>query len=836
MMQQYLKIKADYPDMLLFYRMGDFYEMFFDDAEEGAKLLHLTLTHRGQSQGKPIPMAGVPYHAVDNYLAKLVKIGKCVAICEQIGDPALSKGPVERQVTRLITPGTITEDALLESDKETLLLAIHQHQSSYGLAYVEVSSGRFRLTECADEEDFLSEIARLQPSEVLINGERPIPKALHDHPALNCRPQWEFSHKQALLLLCEQFNVTNLDAFEVTHLPHAISAAGALIHYLKLTQKQALPHITRFTVEKPTDSVVLDAQTLKNLELIRGLNGENQSSFFHFINKTSTPMGARLLKRWLTRPIRNREILKGRQESIAYFLEKNRTEMMQPPLKEMGDIERILARIALKNAKPRCLLQLKNTLAALPKLKKAIGPSPSTRLTILNSDLKEHTSLFNTLNNALNETAPSTIRDGGFIKHGFDKTLDELRALSDKANHFLIQLEEKEKKNTGLQTLKVGFNRVHGFYIELPKSQSQQVPAHYQRRQTLKNNERFITPELKTFEEEVLSAKTKALAREKALYDTLLETLLTELDSLTQLASAISECDVLTALSFAAEHYQLKKPYLSNQPGISIKKGRHLVVEQLSDTPFIANDVVLDKTKCLHLITGPNMGGKSTYMRQTALITLLAYIGSYVPAQEANIGPIDRIFTRIGAGDDIAHGRSTFMVEMNETAAILNHATSESLVLIDEIGRGTSTFDGLSLAKAIARHLAEEIKAYTLFATHYFELTQLEKESAHVKNVHLSAIAENDAIIFLYRLEDGPQSQSYGIEVAKLAGIPEDIIAEAKAILSTLESTAPIPKPIPIKLPDNKQKALSLIEEIQLDNLTPKKALDLLYSIKRIGD
>lgn len=835
MMQQFLKIKADYPDMLLFYRMGDFYEMFFEDAKRGAELLHLTLTHRGQSNGEPIPMAGVPYHAVDNYLAKLIKLGESVAICEQIGDPALSKGPVERKVTRIITPGTISEDALLESDKETLLLAICEHKNTFGMAYVEVSSGRFRVQECKGEEAFKTELARLEPSEILINGEKLIPKPLSDHPSLNCRPTWEFSLKQASLLLCEQFKVKTLDAFEVKHLKQALSAAGCLLHYLNLTQKQTLPHIKTLAHEKNVDSVILDAQTLKNLELTRCLNGETKGAFFYYFNKTKTPQGSRELKRWLTRPIRDKAIIEHRQDSIAHILEKNRIEPIQEVLKKMGDIERILARIALKNARPRCLVQLKETLLATPGLKKALGDKLPIHLSDLKDNLLPHEALCDTLNKALHDNPPQTIRDGGVFKSGYDKALDELRELSDKANDYLIKLEQKEKKETGLQTLKVGFNRVHGFYIEIPKSQSNQAPTHYHRRQTLKNNERFITPELKSFEEKILTAKSKALAREKALYEKLLDTLNLSLDTLTTLSHAISECDVLSSLSFVADLYQLKKPKLVDSPGIKIKNGRHLVVEQLSDAPFIANDAFIDSTQPLHLITGPNMGGKSTYMRQTALITLLSFTGSYVPADSAHIGPIDRIFTRIGASDDIAHGRSTFMVEMSETATILKQATKDSLVLIDEIGRGTSTFDGLSLAKACAIYLANKIKAYTLFATHYFELTQLEKESPHIKNIHLSAIAENDSIVFLYRVEEGPQSQSYGIDVARLAGIPEEIIQNAKSILQSLEKAPIVKREIEPKK-EEESKALKLIKSVELDDLTPRKALDLLYQLKKSGE
>lgn len=834
MMQQFLKIKADYPDMLLFYRMGDFYEMFFEDAIKGAELLELTLTHRGQSKGEPIPMAGVPYHAVDNYLAKLVKLGQSVAICEQIGIPGLSKGPVERQVTRIVTPGTLTEEALLETHQENLLLAIHHYKNSYGLAYVELSSGNLRITECNSIEALNSELERLSANEVLVNEQAAPIASLALHPSVKQRPHWEFDKKAAERHLCQQLDVSSLEAFECTSYPLAITACGALLKYLQITQKQALPHIKTLKIEKADDSVILDAQTLKNLEVCQALNGQKHHSLLHLMNKTVTPMGSRLFKRWLTRPLRCQKTLKSRHQAINYLLSLDIEEHLRPTLKSFGDIERILARIALKNVKPRCLVQLKQGLATLATLKSIFKGQQPKRLIQLTDNIHPLPELEALLEKALVENPPMTIRDGGVIAKGYDAELDELKSLSENANDKLIQLELQEKENTGISSLKVGFNRVHGYFIEIPKSHSEQVPSHYQRRQTLKNNERFITPELKAFEDKVLSANSKALAREKQLFEELINHIEPHLDLLTTMCQALSEIDVLTNLAHRALHLNLKEPTLTSDKCIDIKGGRHPVIEALNEDPFICNDTLLNAKKPLLMLTGPNMGGKSTYMRQTALIVLLAYTGSFVPADKANIGMVDRIFTRIGASDDISSGRSTFMVEMTETATILNHATDNSLVLIDEIGRGTSTFDGLALAKACAWDLATRINSYTLFSTHYFELTQLEQECQNILNIHLDALLQNDNIIFLYKIKRGPCNQSYGVDVAKLAGIPKAVIANARTILTAFETESPKVVATPSVTPTQKSPYDAFIAQILPDELSPKKALELIYQLKSL--
>lgn len=840
MMQQYLSIKSEYPDMLLFYRMGDFYEMFFDDAVKGAELLELTLTHRGRAKGEPIPMAGLPYHAVDNYLAKLVKIGQSIAICEQIGIPGLTKGPVERQVTRIVTPGTLTEESLLESHQENLLLAIHQHKNTFGLAYVEISSGLLRITQCNDIDSLNAELERLAAREILVNQNAPVITALNKHPSVKQRPEWEFEKVQATRTICQQLNVGSLEAFGESSHSIALIACGALLQYLKITQKQALPHIKTIQIERPSESVLLDQQTLKNLEIVQALNGQKNHSLLSLMNKTVTPMGSRLFKRWLTRPLRCQTTINDRHQAIDYLLSFDINENLRPTLKEFGDVERILARIALDNVRPRCLVQLRKALNALPQLKQLFQSKLPPRLQFSFDNLIELPELLNLLERGLVDNPPMTIRDGGMILTGFDKELDELKSLSENANDKLIELEIQEKEKTGISSLKVGYNRVHGYFIEMPKSQSHLAPTHYHRRQTLKNNERFITPELKEFEDLVLSAKAKALTREKILFEEIIQSITPHLDSLTTMCQSISEIDVLTNLSHIAENLNLNKPKLVNKPQISIKQGRHIVIEQLSDGPFICNDTDINAKQPLLMLTGPNMGGKSTYMRQTAIIVLLAYTGSFVPAQAAAIGPVDRIFTRIGASDDISSGRSTFMVEMTETATILNHATENSLVLIDEIGRGTSTFDGLSLAKACAWDLATRIKCYSLFSTHYFELTQLASESNNICNIHLDAILQNDTIIFLYKIKSGPCNQSYGIEVAKLAGIPADVIIKARQILQELETKTAIMPPkttvetnqlatIKIKQETALEK---LIKEINPDDLSPKKALDVVYKIK----
>lgn len=843
MMQQYLTIKANYPDMLLFYRMGDFYEMFFDDAEKGAKLLELTLTHRGNAKGKPIPMAGLPYHAVDNYLAKLVKMGQSIAICEQIGIPGLTKGPVERQVTRIVTPGTLTEETLLDSHHENLLLAIHTEKNRYGLAYVELSSGNLRITECDNDNELNAELERLSANEILVNQKSENIPYLAQHPSIKQRPQWEFDKQDAKRVICKQLDVASLKAFGETSHPLAITACGALMHYLQITQKQTLPHIKNITIEQANDSVMLDAQTLKNLEICQALNGQNNRSLLSLMNKTATPMGSRLFKRWLTRPLRCHKVINARHQSIEFLLTMNVDDALRPQLKSFGDIERVLARIALNNVRPRCLVQLKQALNALPEFKTLFNHKLPKRLQTLIEQLIDFSKISDLLNSALIDNPPQTIRDGGMIATGYDQELDELKSLSQNANEKLIELEHQEKETTGIASLKVGFNRVHGYFIEMPKSQSHLAPSHYQRRQTLKNNERFITPELKAFEDKVLSANAKALAREKMLFEKIVEALNPYLNALSLMCQSISEIDVLANFAQRAESLNLKKPELTDKNQITIKNGRHPVIENLSDAPFICNDTTLNEDNRLLMLTGPNMGGKSTYMRQTAIIVLLSYTGSFVPADKATIGPVDRIFTRIGASDDISSGRSTFMVEMTETATILNHATKNSLVLIDEIGRGTSTFDGLSLAKACAWDLASRINCYTLFSTHYFELTSLAQEFKNISNIHLEALLQNDTIIFLYKIKAGACNQSYGIDVAKLAGIPKEVINQARAILNTLEEPQTINSQKIKDLPPKKTEQSSLkidspyekfINQISPDELSPKKALDLIYQLKSL--
>lgn len=775
MMQQYLRIKAEYPDMLLLYRMGDFYELFFDDAKHAALLLDLTLTHRGQSAGSPIPMAGVPHHAVENYLARLVKKGESIAVCEQIGDPATSKGPVERQVTRIITPGTLTDEALLEARRDNLLLTIFQHRSQYGLAWVDLSGGRFHLLEVSDREQLVAELTRLQPAEILVQTTFE-PENLGEYFTFTIRPDWDFDQQRAHQLLCDQFKVSDLTAFGKQDYIHAFSAAGCLLTYLQLTQRQALPHLQAITLEQSHEFLQMDSATQQHLELFNNNQGGRDNSLLASIDFTASAMGSRLLKRWLGRPLRQQQILHLRQQAITELLKHKQHLTLHPLLRQVCDVERIVSRIALKSARPRDLIQLRQTLALLPELHKTLSTNHSVLLHELNQQLKPLPHLYDLLANALVDNPPMLIRDGGVIAPGFDETLDELRDLSENATNKLMILEQKEKQRSGLSTLKFGYNRVQGYFIELSKAQADKVPLDYQRKQTLKNVERYITAELKTFEDTVLSAQTKALAREKWLYECLLEEFQSAIAPLTHLAQALAQLDVLSNLAERAESLSWHCPRLVENPGLSIQGGRHPVVEQILQEKFIANDLELAPNQHVLLITGPNMGGKSTYMRQNALIVLLAHIGSFVPAQQATIGPIDKIFTRIGASDDLASGRSTFMVEMTETAHILRQATSQSLVLIDEIGRGTSTHDGMALAHACCTYLAKTIQANTLFSTHYFELTSLPETLSCIRNVHLSASLTNGNIAFLYHVDPGAASRSYGLEVAALAGLPAEVL------------------------------------------------------------
>ena len=839
-MQQYLKIKAQHPNMLLFYRMGDFYELFYEDAHKAAKLLSITLTSRGQSNGKPISMAGIPYHAAESYLAKLVKLGESVAICEQIGDPATSKGPVDRKVVRIITPGTVTDEALLEEKRDNLLVAIHYHNNIFGIASLDITSGKLTILQVANLEALMGELERLKPAELLISEESPYLKLLN-LPGLRRRPPWEFESTQAVRLLTQQFKTQDLSGFGCEDLPIAITACGCLLQYVKDTQRAALPHILGLNIERREDSVILDATTQRNLELVNNLQGGTSNTLADILDRTATSMGSRLLCRWLKRPLRNHEILFDRQKAISDLQATQVVSELYTTLRNIGDIERILARIALKSARPRDLIQLHYALFLLPKIHEYLVPCTSTKIKELQKKIGEFPELLNLLSSAIVENPPVIIRDGGVIATGYHKELDEIRNLSKHADQFLINLETQEKTRTGITTLKVGYNRIHGYYIEISRIQATQAPIEYIRRQTLKNAERFITPELKEFEDKILSSRSRALTLEKAIYEEILEQLCEHLQPLQIMASAISELDVLNNLAERATTLKLVKPEFTNNIGIHIEAGRHLIVEQCIEDSFVPNNTELNNERSLLIITGPNMGGKSTYMRQVALITILAYIGSFVPAKKAIIGPIDRIFTRIGAADDLASGRSTFMVEMTETANILNNATSHSLVLMDEIGRGTSTFDGLSLAWATASHLATKIQALTLFATHYFELTHLPKIIPHITNIHLDAIEHEDKIVFLHAVNEGPANKSYGLQVAQLAGIPTKVINEAKQKLNQLENYSEAADFAPSKSSEQnlnpvqnpKQNEIILkLQSIDPNNFTPKEALEFLFKLK----
>lgn len=846
MMQQYLRIKAEYPDTLVFYRMGDFYELFFDDAQKAAKLLDITLTARGQSSGKPIPMAGVPFHAADSYLAKLVKAGESVVICEQVGDPLTSKGPVERQVSRIITPGTISDEALLEENKDNILLAIASHDECWGLASLNITNGNFIVTELNTHEQLLSELERLKPAEVLIseNDDQSLFKQL---AGIRRRPSWEFDYQEATRLLTKQLQLPDLASFGLNHNPLAISAAGCLLHYINYTQRNQLPHIRKLTLQRHDQNLLMDAATRRNLELTTNLKGGPEYTLLSVLDRTQTAMGSRLLQRWLHQPLRDYAILEQRQSAITALLHQQKYTHLRHSLSAIGDIERGLGRIALKSARPRDLIQLRSALAVLPDLVGCLRDLSSILLTAIQKalnwtsthDIASATELLHLLQKALIEAPPLTIRDGGVIAAGYDAELDELRALSTNASEFLVELESKERQRTGINNLKVNYNRVHGFYIEISRGQSQHAPADYIRRQTLKNAERYITPELKAFEDKVLSSQSRALAREKWLYEALLDRLIVQIEVLQSMASAIAELDVLTNLAERADQFDLTCPTFSSEPGIHIDGGKHPVIAAHLGANFISNNLVLNDSNRMLIITGPNMGGKSTYMRQTALIVILAYIGSFVPAKQATIGPIDRIFTRIGAADDLASGRSTFMVEMTETANILYHATENSLVLLDEIGRGTSTFDGLSLAWACAVYLARELKAFTLFATHYFELTHLAKEIPEgIANVHISAVEHDEKIVFLHQVKNGPANQSYGLQVAKLAGIPAPVIKIAKQKLFELQhSTTHHQQPSPIQknlFEETRHPVVALVQKIDPDQLTPRAALDYLYQLKKL--
>lgn len=841
MMQQYLRIKANHPDTLVFYRMGDFYELFFDDAKKAAQILDITLTQRGQSAGEPIPMAGIPYHAAEGYIAKLLRHSESVAICEQIGDPATSKGPVERKVVRIVTPGTVTDEALLEDRKDNLLVALHVADSKFGIAALDVTSGRFVLQQLDSADTMLSEIERLDPAELLVSEDIALLQALKQRKGICKRPPWHFEPDSARQLVLNQFNTHDLSGFGCENMPMAIAAAGCLLQYVKDTQQSALPHIQGIRVENNSEGIQLDAASRRNLELDTHPTGELRYTLFGVLDKTVTAMGSRCLRRWINRPLRDQAILQNRYSAIESLLSERLLDPVRNQLNAVGDIERISSRIALKSARPRDLIVLRNTLAVLPTLQPLLSNTDSPELIRLAEQLTEQPELSALLQQAIIDNPPVLIRDGGVIAPGYHAALDELRNLSRNADQFLLDMEEREKAATGISGLKVNYNRVHGYYIEISRLHAEKVPAHYHRKQTLKGVERYITEELKTFEDKVLSAKEKSLAFEKLLYDQLLNKLGESLTDLQQCAQGLAELDVLAAFAERAETLNLTRPQLTDKPGIDIEGGRHPVVEQVSDIPFVANDLKLSPQRRMLIITGPNMGGKSTYMRQAALIVLIAHIGCYVPAKAATIGPVDKIFTRIGASDDLAGGRSTFMVEMSETANILHNATEQSLILMDEIGRGTSTFDGLSLAWACADHLAKVTKAYTLFATHYFELTTLADEQKPIHNVHLDAMEYGDKIVFLHAVKDGPASQSYGLQVASLAGVPATVIDKAKLKLQHLENntyyqnqTESGNQQLDLFATQECHPAVCLIEELDPDNLSPRQALDTLYRLKKM--
>jgi len=842
MMQQYLALKAEYPDMLLFYRMGDFYEMFYADAERAAKLLDITLTTRGASAGAPIRMAGVPYHSIEQYLARLVKAGESVAICEQVGDPATSKGPVERKVMRVVTPGTITDAALLAPSRESLLAAVHVEGDAAGLAWMSLASGSLTIAEVPLAR-LAGELDRLQPAEVLLAHESET--GWNGRAAVKRLDPWQFDGAGAKRELARQFGTADLSGYGCDGMDRAVAAAGALVAYCRRTQQSALPHVTGMRVERESEFVQMDAPTRRNLEISETLGGAEAPTIFSLLDRCATSMGSRRLRHWLHHPLRDTSVLERRLAAIESL--SDRTSRLRYPaiatiLATWSDVERIATRVALRSARPRDLAGLRDTLATLPGLHALLHESGQAGLDAMAESLTPNDSMHSALAGAIKEEPAAVLREGGVIRDGHDAELDELRAIQDDCSSFLQAMETRERERTGIANLRVEFNKVHGFYIEITQANLDKVPVEYKRRQTMKNAERYITPELKAFEDKSLAAGERALAREKALYEALLDLLNAHLAALQAIAQAAAELDALCALAAAAESMNLARPRFTTEDCIDIAEGRHLVVEsQVED--FIPNDTSLNRSRQVLLITGPNMGGKSTYMRQVAQIALLAYCGAFVPAKSALLGPIDRIFTRIGASDDLAGGRSTFMVEMTEAAAILNNATPRSLVLVDEIGRGTSTFDGLALAYAIARHLAERARCYTLFATHYFELTELAGSIPNVANVHLDAVEHKDRIVFLHKLEGGPADRSYGIHVAHLAGIPKDVVRAARKHLAELEkqlrpasaqndlfSAAP---PAPAPPEDALRRELAALDP---DKLSPREAMELLYRLKDLAD
>jgi len=843
-MQQYLRMKSQYPDVLLFYRMGDFYELFFEDARRAASLLDITLTARGQSAGQPIPMAGVPFHSVEGYLARLVRKGESVAICEQMGDPAKSKGPVQRDVVRVITPGTVTDEALLDARQETLVASVAFDGDRFGLAWLDLGAGRLTVLQSSGGIALAAELERLKPAELLMSESARAEAAIsRNGTAVRTRPSWYFELASASRLLTDQMGTLDLRGFGADDLPLAICAAGALLQYVRDTQKSAVPHIRGLTVEERTDALIIDAPTRRNLELDVSLTGNPDATLFALIDKCITAMGSRQLRRWLNRPLTDQTALRTRYQALGALIDQRKFETLREHLNGIGDVERIISRVALRSARPRDLTQLRISLSALPALRARLAEIDSPLLRVLRNRVDEHVAVVHLLSAAISPEPSTFLRDGGVIAEGYDAELDELRRISTHTDEFLLELEKRERERSGIPGLKLGFNRVQGFFIEITRKDAERVPKDYIRRQTVKSAERFITAELQAFEDKVLSARERALARERQIYEEILTQLIDRLGPMQVTATALAELDALAALADRACHLEWTPPELVSEQRLCIEAGRHPVVERFSDNPFVPNDLRFDATRRMLIITGPNMGGKSTYMRQAALIVLLAHMGSYVPADRAVIGPLDRIFTRIGAADDLAGGRSTFMVEMTEAANILNNATARSLILMDEIGRGTSTFDGLSLAWAMARHIAARLEAFTLFATHYFELTTLATQVDGCANVHLDATEHGDGIVFLHAVKEGPANRSYGLQVAQLAGVPREVIGHARRYLELLESQrdagarAGAQKELPLFEPEAPAPADELrsqLASLDPDELTPRDALEALYRLRKL--
>ncbi len=843
MMQQYLRIKAQYPDLLLFYRMGDFYELFFDDAERAARLLDITLTTRGQSGGAPIRMAGVPFHAVEQYLARLVKLGESIVIAEQVGEPGATKGPMERAVSRIVTPGTLTDAALLDDRRDALLLALTLSRGTLGLAWLNLANGDLRAMQCPAEQ-LASQFERLRPAEVLVPDGLTLPLLDTLAPASRRLPDWQFDAANGTRLLTAHFGTQDLAGFGADELDTGLAALAALFEYASGTQRQALQHVTTLTVERESAILRLDAATRRNLELTETLRGEASPTLLSLLDCCATSMGSRWLRHALHHPLRERAHAAQRHATVAELIgdgDGRRLADVRSALRGIADVDRITARVALRSARPRDLAALREALAALPSLQAAIGVAQADLLAGIHADLTRPDAAYELLARAIDAEPSAVLRDGGVIASGFDAELDELRGIQSNCGEFLMALETRERERSGIAGLKVEYNRVHGFYIEVSRTQADKVPDDYRRRQTLKNVERYITPELKAFEDKALSAQERALAREKLLYDEVLEALASQIPALQRIARALALLDGLGAFAEIALRHDYARPVFVETPGLEIERGRHPVVEREVED-FISNDCRLGATRRMLMVTGPNMGGKSTFMRQVALIVLLAHVGAFVPAAAARIGPVDAIFTRIGASDDLASGRSTFMVEMTEAAAILHGSTEHSLVLMDEIGRGTSTFDGLALAFSIARHLLTHNRCMTLFATHYFELTRLNTEFPECVNVHLDAIEHGHRIVFLHALEEGPASQSYGIEVAALAGVPAPVIREARRRLRALENREIDNGPQPdlfAAVPEDEPRSLShpvltALDEIDPDSLSPREALERLYLLKRM--